>query len=85
MSQNNVEPNHVTFVTLLGTCCSAAVALQGLIFHASVVEAGFESDVAVAAALVTMYSKRKSVEDAQNVFYKVRFRTVIMWNAMISA
>lgn len=85
MRQSNVEPDPVTFVTLLGACCIPGTTIKGLILHASIIETGFESDVRIGSALVTMYSKTKNVEEARTVFSQVRSRNVIMWNAMLTA
>ncbi|MCO5601148.1 hypothetical protein L7F22_055267 [Adiantum nelumboides] len=85
MRWHEVEPNLVTFKTLLGACCNSGTILQGLIMHTSIMEAGLESDVAIGSDLVTMYSKIGNIEEAQKVFNKLKPGKVIMWNAMIMA
>ncbi|KAH7278320.1 hypothetical protein KP509_38G035700 [Ceratopteris richardii] len=84
MEQNNVKPNQVTFVTLLGACCHPGKILQGLMTHASIVEGGFVSEFSVHSALITMYSRCKSIQEAQNVFSKVHPRSIMLWNAMLT-
>jgi pentatricopeptide repeat protein len=51
--------------------------------HSHALEAGFESDVRVGNALVHMYAKSGSIEDARLVFDRMEERNGITWNAMI--
>eukprot|EP01018_Ginkgo_biloba_P011648 Gb_05123 [translate_table: standard] len=84
MHQTRVQPNHFTFVSALSACASLASLEEGKQFHLQTIRSGFESHVFVANALVTMYVKSGSVEDARKVFDKISERDVVSWNAMIA-
>ena len=47
-------------------------------------EFGFEFDVFVGNGLVDMYAKCGCIEDARQVFDRMRRRNFVSWNAMIS-
>eukprot|EP00249_Psilotum_nudum_P002772 c15908_g1_i1 orf=138-434(+) len=53
--------------------------------HTRVVASGFESDVVVGTALVNMYAKCGSLEDASKSFDKIPQRNAVSWNTMLSA
>eukprot|EP00250_Pteridium_aquilinum_P006391 c16330_g1_i3 orf=1017-3035(-) len=77
-------PDKVTFATSLASCTNAASLLDGLWLHSSICYSGFESDVIVGTALVNMYGKCGSVEDARRIFAKLHKRDVVCWNAIIA-
>eukprot|EP01018_Ginkgo_biloba_P039570 Gb_33411 [translate_table: standard] len=52
--------------------------------HAHIVKTGFESNVTVNNALVTMYAKCGDIEYASQVFIKMPQRDVISWTGMIA-
>ena len=53
--------------------------------HSHILEAGYEGDVRVGSALIDMYAKCGSIEDAALVFDSLKERDVITWNVMIGA
>ncbi|KAJ7551491.1 hypothetical protein O6H91_06G017400 [Diphasiastrum complanatum] len=84
MKQEDVQPDSVTYVTLLNACASIAALEQGKQVHSHIIKSGFEPDVIMASALVDMYAKCGSVEHARQVFNKMTERDVVSWNAMIA-
>lgn len=80
-----IKPNEISYANVLSACTSSASLAQGKAMHASAVDIRLESEVVVANALLSMYSKCGSVEDAQNVFEKIQDRSVVSWNAIIAA
>ncbi|KAE8735591.1 putative receptor protein kinase TMK1-like [Hibiscus syriacus] len=62
-----VEPNHITFVTLLSGCA----------------EFPLKEDVMVGTALLEMYAKGERVEVAKLVFDLMRVKNSVLWNTMI--
>lgn len=85
MQLEGIEPNNITFVSVLGACCSDETLAQGRLVHVGVVDAGYESDVLVGTALVNMYGKCGSVEEASRVFRRLHVKNLVTWNAMIEA
>eukprot|EP01018_Ginkgo_biloba_P003052 Gb_20350 [translate_table: standard] len=83
MQQEFIEANHFTLASVLGASASLAVLEQGKQIHAHIIRAGFESNVVVESALVDMYAKCESIQDARQVFDNMHTREVISWNAMI--
>eukprot|EP00249_Psilotum_nudum_P016665 c25935_g6_i1 orf=43-2346(+) len=85
MQLNGVMPDKVTLLTLLETCANLADLAEGKLIHVSIVDRGFESDVSVGNAIIDMYGKCGSLEDARRMFNKMPQRDVISWTAMIAA
>lgn len=79
-----VRPDVYTFPCVLRTCGGMPDLVRGREIHVHVVRYGFESDVDVVNALITMYVKCGDVDTARLVFDKMPYRDRISWNAMIS-
>eukprot|EP01018_Ginkgo_biloba_P029528 Gb_22668 [translate_table: standard] len=84
MQQSGIKPNQYTFSTILMACASIGALEQGKEVHTIIAEFGFESDLFVCSALVDMYAKCGSIENALRVFEKMSKRNVVSWNAMIA-
>lgn len=84
MQQAGIEPNQATYVSIFKTCSTMLAPDQGKLSHASFIEAGFNMNAHVSSALVDMYAKCGSIEDAYEVFVGLPMRDVAMWNAMIA-
>jgi pentatricopeptide repeat protein len=80
MQQESMKPDFITFMSLLNVCTSL-VALKQV--HNSIIEAGLEADAHLATAVVSMFVKCGSAEDARWVFDKMKVRDIVTWNAMI--
>ncbi|CAK9203539.1 unnamed protein product, partial [Sphagnum troendelagicum] len=85
MQTAGIVPTKFTMTSILGACCSPAALEQGKQIHACCSKAGFESDIRVGTALVSMYAKCGSVVDAKKVFDKMPTRNTFSWTAMIRA
>ena len=85
MKEEGFQPNAVTYVSLLNDCASTGALEWVKDVHRHILEEGHESDVRVGSALVRMYAKSGSVEDAAVVFDRMKERDVITWNVMIGA
>ncbi|XP_057841967.2 pentatricopeptide repeat-containing protein At2g22070 [Cryptomeria japonica] len=79
-----VKPNLTTFVSILPACAKIGALEQGMDLHQSVSECGCLSNVKVASALIDMYAKCGSIDNARELFNKMPQRNVISWNAMIA-
>lgn len=85
MQEEGIMPNKVTYVSLLDTCANQAVLVEGRKMHLHILDNGFDLDVAVRNAMVSMYGKCGSLEDAWRTFDNMPEQDIISWNAMISA
>ncbi|GAA0143392.1 hypothetical protein LIER_04087 [Lithospermum erythrorhizon] len=80
---NNVRPNEVTVVAALSAVGQAGELESGHWIHAYVKSNGLEVNVLVGSALIDMYSKCGSLEDARLVFDGMIDKDVVLWNSMI--
>ena len=85
MKEEGFQPDAVTYMSLLNDCASTGALEWVKDVHKHILEGGYESDVRVGNALVHMYAKSGSVEDARMVFDRMKGRDVITWNVMIGA
>jgi pentatricopeptide repeat protein len=84
MQQHGLQPNRITYMTVLNACTSSGALDWVKEIHTHIVESGLTSDTSVNNALVNMYAKCGSIEDARVVFDEMGSkRDIISWNAMI--
>ncbi|XP_010086694.2 pentatricopeptide repeat-containing protein At1g15510, chloroplastic [Morus notabilis] len=79
-----IRPDVYTFPCVLRTCGGVPDLARGREIHVHVVRFGFESDVDVLNALITMYTKCGDIGNARLVFDRMPRRDRISWNAMIA-
>ena len=85
MKEEGFQPNAVTYVSLLNDCASTGALEWVKDVHRHILEGGYELDVRVGNALIHMYAKCGSIEDAAVVFDRMKARHLITWNVMIGA
>lgn len=87
MREAAVEPNHVTFITLLSACAhypSPTSLSFGSTLHAQARKHGYDiNDVMVGTALIDMYAKCGRVGLARLIFDQMGVRNLVTWNTMI--
>lgn len=81
---NGARPNEFTFSVLLNACASLSALRHGDVLNAHVEKLGFGAHLVVGNALINMYSKSGSIDDAHRVFAGMLRRDVVSWNSMIS-
>lgn len=79
-----IVPDVYTFPCVLRTCGGVPDLARGREIHVHVIRFGFESDVDIVNALITMYVKCGAVGSARVLFDRMPRRDRISWNAMIS-
>ncbi|KAI9124831.1 hypothetical protein K1719_004158 [Acacia pycnantha] len=84
MIDKGVEPNSVTVVSALQACASTSNLEVGVQIHKLAVDKDFELDVSVSTALIDMYMKCYSPENATNIFKRMPKKDVVTWAALIS-
>jgi pentatricopeptide repeat protein len=85
MQRSGTEPNQYTYASVIPACANMEALQQGKEIHEEINRRGFQSDVFVGNALIDMYAKCGLMENAWNVFDKMRCRDVVSYNTMISA
>eukprot|EP01018_Ginkgo_biloba_P018985 Gb_02561 [translate_table: standard] len=83
MERAETKPNSITIASILSACSCLADLEKGKEIHDYIIRNGFELDALVGSALVAMYAKCGSVEDAGQVFDKLTHKDVISWTSMI--
>lgn len=88
MLRAGTRPDHFTLPYVLKACGELPSYRSGSTFHGLICCNGFESNVFVCNALVAMYSRCGSLEDASLVFDEITQRgidDVISWNSIVAA
>ncbi|CAK9198456.1 unnamed protein product [Sphagnum troendelagicum] len=85
MQQEHVKPDSITYISLLNACTSPAALKKGQWVYNHIIQAGLEGDVRLRNALINMFTKCGSIQDAQQAFDRMKFRDVISWNTMINS
>ncbi|KAF3955727.1 hypothetical protein CMV_019083 [Castanea mollissima] len=84
MLRARVKPNEVTVLSVLSACGQLGVLESGRWLHSYIENNRIEINVHVGTALVDMYSKCGSLEDARLVFDRIKDKDVVAWNSMIT-
>ncbi|KAI3948634.1 hypothetical protein MKW98_027700 [Papaver atlanticum] len=82
-----IEPNHITFITLLSACAdfpSEKTLNFGASIHCYLYKLGMIKDnVMLGTAILDMYSKCRHVDLARMVFDEMTVKNSVSWNSMI--
>lgn len=85
MIRTGMQPDDLTFVSVFTACASLASLEEGRQAHALVIKHGFDSDLSVSNALITMHSKCGGIIDSELVFGRISHPDLISWNTIIAA
>ncbi|XP_024530846.1 uncharacterized protein LOC9631733 [Selaginella moellendorffii] len=85
MDLDGEPPNVVTFVNALAACSSSRSLHAGRIIHESLAARNLDSNLIAQTALLDMYSKCSSLQEAIRVFSAIKNKDTVSYNAMISA
>jgi pentatricopeptide repeat protein len=83
MQLAGVKPNAPTLASVLPACAHLAALKSGKAIHKTMFQNGFQSNVFLGNALVDMYAKCGSIDNARKVFDKMYRRNVVTWTTMI--
>lgn len=84
MARSGVASDRTTFAVLLKSCGALNDLALGVQFHALAVKTGLVIDVRTGSALVDMYGKCSSLEDALFFFYAMPDKNWVSWGAAIA-
>ncbi|XP_022934053.1 pentatricopeptide repeat-containing protein At2g36730-like [Cucurbita moschata] len=85
MRRRGIRPNNLTFPFLLKACATLAALQEGKQFHAVAIKCGLDLDVYVRNTLINFYGSCKTMSSARKVFDEMSERTLVSWNAIITA
>ncbi|CAN0907910.1 Pentatricopeptide repeat-containing protein At4g19191, mitochondrial [Linum grandiflorum] len=80
----NQKPDMVTVLSVISGCGNAGILESGRWIHNYATSIGLEKHVSVNNALIDMYAKCGSIDDARELFYTMPDRTVVSWTVMVS-
>lgn len=85
MHQEGFSPCEFTYASMLSACCNLASMVMGRLVHFSITcnQGGFS--LAIDNAIITMYGKCGSLEDASSQFNRLSVGNVISWNTMLAS
>ncbi|KAK1323713.1 Pentatricopeptide repeat-containing protein [Acorus calamus] len=84
LNRSGTKPDLFSFSSVLSICSRLVILEQGEQIHAQTIKTGFLSDIVVGSALVNMYNKCGSIENACKAFVEMPTRTMISWTSMIT-
>ena len=84
MHSKDVEMDQFTFSSVLSGIAVLSALTWGMLIHCCTIKCGLDTSIVVGSALVDMYSKCGSVENAELVFQSLPRKNMVTWNAMIS-
>ncbi|CAM0911310.1 unnamed protein product [Alopecurus aequalis] len=84
MARSGVASDRTTFAVLLKSCGALDDLALGVQIHALAVKTGLGVDVRTGSALVDMYGKCSSLEDALFFFYAMPDKNWVSWGAAIA-
>ncbi|XP_057857503.2 putative pentatricopeptide repeat-containing protein At3g13770, mitochondrial [Cryptomeria japonica] len=84
IQRSGLKADLFTFPSTVSACAGLANLEEGKQVHAQIIKTGFDADVSMQNAIVTLYAKCGSIVDALKEFNNISERNVISWNAMIA-
>lgn len=84
MNRASMKMDHFTFGSVLSAFADLAVVEYGKQIHAKIIKTRFELDDCVGNAVVDMYAKCGSIDDACQQFNRMHVRDRISWTALIT-
>ncbi|XP_026418049.1 pentatricopeptide repeat-containing protein At3g03580 [Papaver somniferum] len=85
MRTEGLIPDCATMLSILPACSFLAIKKQGKEIHGSILKFGLDSEVHIGNALIEMYSKCGSLQNALHVFNSLKMKDVVTWTALVSA
>ena len=85
MQNSGLLPNEGTFVRVLSACTTEATLALGRHIHFWIISSGYDDHTTLGSALMHMYAKCGSIEDAYNPSNRALLRDLVSWNTMISS
>uniref|UniRef100_A0A7N0TTR2 DYW domain-containing protein n=1 Tax=Kalanchoe fedtschenkoi TaxID=63787 RepID=A0A7N0TTR2_KALFE len=84
MLRLGLEPNQFTFASLVKAAAARPVDTDGKQIHSSCFKLGYCGDVYVGSALVDMYARCGSMDEAILVFRDLSIKNEVSWNSLIA-
>ncbi|OIT30289.1 PREDICTED: pentatricopeptide repeat-containing protein At2g29760, chloroplastic-like [Nicotiana attenuata] len=83
MEDENVKPNDVTMMALLSACINELDLEFGRWVHTFIERNGIRKSLILDNAIIDMYMKCGSIEDAERLFDKMGEKDIVSWTTML--
>ncbi|KAL6897406.1 hypothetical protein ACP4OV_007102 [Aristida adscensionis] len=83
MLRDGVPADQFIITSVVAACANAGMVEQGRQVHGFVEKLGHRLDAPLASAIIDMYSKCGSLEDARRIFDKAQAKNVALWTSMM--
>ncbi|XP_024530607.1 uncharacterized protein LOC9633252 [Selaginella moellendorffii] len=80
-----IVPDEVTFLPVLQSCSGLQDLVEGEAIHDLAAKLGLESNVVIANAVINMYGKCGRIAKARDLFDRMKRRSIVSLNTIISA
>ncbi|XP_038886745.1 putative pentatricopeptide repeat-containing protein At3g49142 [Benincasa hispida] len=80
-----MKPDAITIASLLPACGDLSALFLGRRLHKYIVKDNLRPNLLLENALIDMYAKCGCLEEARDVFDKMKLRDVVSWTSMMSA
>ncbi|KAJ8771697.1 hypothetical protein K2173_026874 [Erythroxylum novogranatense] len=84
LNRTKWEVDQFTFGSAVSAAANMANIKQGKQIHAVIIKKGFDSEIEVCNALITLYAKCGSIIDSKREFSEMSEKNEVSWNAMIT-
>ncbi|KAH7299156.1 hypothetical protein KP509_25G075300 [Ceratopteris richardii] len=84
MQLSKVQPNEVTFITILRAMSGLTCLSDVMLIHAYVIEANFESHIMFGTSLTDVYAKSGCLQEAERVFKWLPKNCAVVWSVLLS-
>ncbi|XP_043720959.1 putative pentatricopeptide repeat-containing protein At3g23330 [Telopea speciosissima] len=84
MVHEGVEMDQFILTSIASACANAGILEQGLQIHALIEKSGHKFDAFLGSAIIDMYAKCGSLDDARSIFLQTDNRNTVLWTSMIS-
>ncbi|KAI5419716.1 putative pentatricopeptide repeat-containing protein [Lathyrus oleraceus] len=85
MEKNGMEPDAITYASVLPACGDLSALLLGRRIHEYVERKKLRPNLLLENSLIDMYARCGCLEDAKRVFDSMKFRDVASWTSLISS
>ncbi|GAB4829172.1 Pentatricopeptide repeat-containing protein At2g02980, chloroplastic [Ancistrocladus abbreviatus] len=85
MQESGIKPTYVTMLSVLSSCALLGALDLGKWIHEYIKKNEFDQNVKVSTALIDMYAKCGSLDDAVSLFESMLVRDTQAWSAIIMA
>ncbi|KAH7301505.1 hypothetical protein KP509_23G030200 [Ceratopteris richardii] len=85
MQDLGLQPEKVTFLSVLKACGSIHLAYFGRLLHQQIISFDLDTEISIQNSLIDMYSDCGNIWDAYALFIRLSTRNVITWTIIITA